>query len=84
MLRQIEECKFLVINKRNLQKKMVTLRMNEEVVNKYDRLSAILNIQYNIEISRTKIMELVLERAIHILLNEPRTVLLMLEEEQND
>jgi hypothetical protein len=85
MLRQINDHMFLVISDdRTRSKKMVTLRVNEDVVNKYDKLSAILNTQYNVEISRTKIMELVLERAIYILLNEPRTVLLMLEEEQND
>ncbi len=76
MIREIGDGVFLARPMR--VKRMVSLRVDESVIDKYDKLTAILRmLDPNINVTRTKIMEIVLERAIRPLLRDPRTLLII-------
>ncbi len=56
----------------------ISLRLDESVVAKYEKLTAILKmLDPDINVSRTKVMEIVLERALGPLLREPRRLLIV-------
>jgi hypothetical protein len=54
----------LVLLPLTMRKKMISLRLNADTVLQYDKLAAYLSIQKNVEISRTHIMEVILEEVL--------------------
>jgi DNA-binding MurR/RpiR family transcriptional regulator len=58
---------------------IVTIRLKSSTVNKYDKLTALVNtLDPDLKATRTAIMRLVLERAVNQLLRDPRVVLILL------
>ena len=58
---------------------IVTIRLKSSTVNKYDKLTALVNtLDPDLKATRTGIMRLVLEKAIKQLLRDPRLVVVML------
>jgi DNA-binding MurR/RpiR family transcriptional regulator len=61
---------------------VVTLRIKSSVLDKYEKLTALVKtIDPNIQVTRSRVMRLVLERAVEQLLRDPRVLLIMLRNE---
>jgi hypothetical protein len=58
---RVGETLFEIILRR---KQMITLRLDQNTVLAYDKLATALNTKYNINITRTRLMALILENAI--------------------
>ena len=61
---------------------VITLRIKSSVLDKYEKLTALVKtIDPNIRVTRSRVMRLVLERAVNQLLRDPRVLLVMLRNE---
>jgi hypothetical protein len=61
---------------------VVSLRLKFSTLNKYDKLTALVNtLDPELKATRSRIMRVVLERAVKQLLREPRTLLVLLRNE---